>query len=41
MPKIGNKFNFFMLLVGFIALIIWLAVQNKYTRTARQNGTLE
>ena len=41
MPKIGNKYNYFMIVVGFIALLIWLYVQSKYTKTARENGTIE
>ena len=41
MPKIGNKYNFFMIIVGFIALFIWLKVQSNYTKKARQNDTIE
>ncbi len=41
MPKIGNKYNFFMIIVGFIALFIWLGVQSKYTKEAHKNGTIE
>jgi len=41
MPMIGNKYNFFMIVVGFIALFIWLSVQSKYTKEAREKGTIE
>ena len=41
MPYIGNKYNFFMIVVGFIALIIWLNIQRKYSKEAKEKGTLE
>ena len=41
MPKIGNSYNYFMIVVGFIALAIWLFVQSKYTKSARDNGSIE
>ncbi|MCC6691450.1 MAG: hypothetical protein IT235_07950 [Bacteroidia bacterium] len=41
MPSIGNKYNFFMIAVGFTAMIIWLWVQGRYTKEARENGTME
>jgi hypothetical protein len=41
MPMIGNKFNFLMLVVGFIAMLIWLWVQSKYNKEAKENGTIE
>lgn len=41
MPMIGNKYNYFMIVVGFIALLIWLWVQGNYSKAARNNGTIE
>ncbi len=41
LPHIGNKYNFFMIVLGFIGLFIWLYLQHNYTKTARKNGTLE
>ena len=41
LPLIGNKYNFFMIVLGFIGLGIWLYVQNNYTKEARKNGTIE
>lgn len=41
MPHVGNKYNYFMIVVGFIALFVWLKVQNDYTKAAREKGTIE
>lgn len=41
MPHIGNKYNFFMIVVGFIAMIIWLWVQGQYSKKAQEEGTME
>ncbi len=39
MPMIANKFNYAMIVVGFIALLSWLKMQMDYSKKAEQDGT--
>jgi len=38
--SIGNLFNDMVILLGFVGLGIWLRLQIKYTRKAKQEGTI-
>ena len=40
MPKIGNKYNVAMIIVGFIALFVWLWLQTKYNKKADKEGAI-
>ena len=39
LPMIGNSFNYFCVVLGFVGLFYWLNFQSKKTKEARQNGT--
>lgn len=41
LEAIGNSFNYFMIGVGFILMVIWVRRMAQYNREAAQNGTLK
>ena len=41
LPKLGNLPNDIFLIVGFIALILWLRQMAKYNQEAEEKGTLK
>jgi hypothetical protein len=40
LPIIGNKFNYFVIVLGVVGLIYWLLLQKKLTKKARQENKL-
>jgi len=40
LPKIGNSFNYAVIVLGFVGLIYWLLTQKKLSKKARENNEL-
>jgi hypothetical protein len=40
LPKIGNSFNYFVIVLGFVGLIYWLITQKRLSNKARENNEL-
>lgn len=40
LPVLGDNFNWMLIGIGFILLIVWLRQMAAYNREADQNGTL-
>jgi hypothetical protein len=41
MEFLGNNFNWFLILVGFVMILWWISQLVKFGKEARQNGTIE
>lgn len=40
LPKIGNSFNYAVIVLGLVGLVYWLLLQNKLTKKARKENHL-
>lgn len=40
LEPLENHFNYAVIVLGFIGLFIWLRMQSKYTKKAKDNGTI-
>lgn len=39
LPKIGNSFNYVVIVLGLLGLAYWLIYQTKMTKKAEKDGT--
>lgn len=37
LEMVGNMFNYFLIVVGFVGLFLWLRLQNKFNQAAENN----
>ena len=40
LEPLGNSFNYAVIALGFVGLIIWLSMQAKFTKKAKENGDI-
>ena len=40
LPKIGNSFNYAVIVLGLVGLVYWLLLQKKLTKKAREENQL-